>query len=349
VMEITAPVEHLEAMLSILSELVREPSFVDREVQSAKTRTLAQLANDLDDPELLADRALVRAFWGNHPYGHDVSGEPDAVKSFNREDVARFHRERYGPRVSFLSVVGAVDPAQAKKAVEAVFGSWAGGPEKPVEIPVLPAPEKAGRVVLVDKPDQTQSQVRIAGMGMPMNHPDLVASATLNAVVGAGFTSRLVDEIRVNRGLSYGVSSYFERLKTGGVFAVSTFTKTETTKEILDVAMKELGKVRKAGITPAELKRAQTYIAGLYPFRTETNEAVGALLTDIRIDGLPENHVETYRERVLATTSKEMKDVAARYLFPQPPVVVVVGNAAKVKTQVAGYGPVEVVKLSEAQ
>jgi zinc protease len=343
---VTTPAEHFPEMLSVLGQLVREPSFPEREVELARERALAGFVNDLDDPSVVADRAFTRALWGNHPYGHDVGGSAAHVRTFTRDDLVRFHRERMGPRVSLLSVVGAVDPEVVAREVEKAFAGWEGGPEAPVELPPVDT-LASGRILVVDKPEQTQTQVRMGGPGFRVGHADYFPAAAMNNVLGGGFTSRLVNEVRVERGLTYGIHSYFDMMNAGGVFGISTFTQTDKTREMIDVTLAEVAKVREKGITPAELKKAQRYLAGLYPLRTETNESVASVISDIRVHGLGDDWVEKFRERLLAVKPKQTVEVAAKYLFAKPPLIVLVGKASEVKKQLTGLGPVTVVPASD--
>ncbi|MBN1205038.1 MAG: insulinase family protein [Myxococcaceae bacterium] len=345
---VTTPAEHFPAMLAVLGQLVSEPAFPEKEVELARERSLAQFANDLDDPSTVADRAFTRALWGDHPYGHDVGGSASHVRTFTREDVARFHRERIGPKGALLVVVGAVKPEVVAAEAEKAFAPWVRTEQlEPVRAPSVEVVAQAGRILLVDKPDQTQSQVRIGGPGYRIGHPDYFAATAMNISLGGGFTSRLVNAIRVERGLSYGVGSYFDAMQAGGAFAISTFTKTASTREIIDVALAEVAKVRKGGTTPRELLAAQTYLAGLYPLRTETNDSVASVLADIRMHGLGEDWVELFRDRLRAVTPKQVKLAAAKYLFPQPPAIVVLGKASEVQKQLKGLGPITVVPVSE--
>jgi zinc protease len=343
---VTSPAEHFPAMLSLLGQLVREPTFPEREVEQARERALAGFANDLDDPSVVADRAFTRALWGDHPYGHDVGGSAAHVRTFTRDDLVRFHRERMGPRVALLTVVGAVSPGQVAEEAEKAFAGWEGGPEAPLELPSANM-VATGQVLLVDKPDQTQSQVRIGGPGFRVGHPDYFPVTAMNIALGGGFTSRLMNEVRVERGLTYGIHSYFDTMNAGGVFGISTFTKTEKTREIIDVSLGEVTKVREGGIPAAELKKAQRYLAGLYPLRTETNESVASVISDIRVHGLGDDWVEKFRERLLAVKPKQTVEVAAKYLFPKPPLLVVLGRASEVKNQLKGLGTVTVVPASD--
>src|SRR5262244_3020106 len=150
---ISTPSEHLGTMLQIVSELVREPSFPPKEVAAARERLVAQLANDVDDPALLADRALLRALWGDHPYGHDVVGTPRDAASFVRRDAVDFHRARFGPRVGLLIIVGMIEPRQARVWAERAFARWSGGPKSLPHLPPARVPAIPG-TLLVDKPEQ---------------------------------------------------------------------------------------------------------------------------------------------------------------------------------------------------
>ncbi|AGC45521.1 M16 family peptidase [Myxococcus stipitatus DSM 14675] len=344
---ITTPAEHFAQMLEVMGQLVMEPTFPESEVADARERALAQFANDLDEPSVIADRALVRALWGDHPYGHDVSGSTKTVSTFTREDVVRFHQERLGPKVAMLVVVGSVDPKKVAQAAEKAFAGWSGGPDAPMVIPALNRVVGAGRVVVVDKPDQTQSQVRLGGPGYRMGHEDYFPSTAMNIALGGGFTSRLMNEVRVNRGLTYSIGCWFDAMHAAGIFALSTFTKTESTREIIDVSLGEITKVRDSGIKPGELRDAQTYMSGLYPLRTETNESIAHSIADIRLNGLGDDWVVEFRDRLRAVTPKQVLAVARKYCFAESPAVVVLGKADAVKKQLRGLGPITVVPASE--
>jgi zinc protease len=347
---LSTPAEHLADMMDILAQVVAEPSFPEDEFLSAQQRTLAQLANDLDDPGHLADRAITRALWGDHPYGHDVGGWARAVRSFTLAEVRAFHRQRFGPRAALLSVVGAVDPEQVAELAERSFARWTGGPEAGPEVPARQRSDRAGRVIVVDKPDQTQTQVRIGAMAFPKSHPDYLPSSVVNAVLGGGFTSRLVDEIRVNRGLSYGASSYFDPLRRAGSFHVSTFTKTGSTREVLDVALREVEKMRKKGPTPAELSKARTYLCGLFPLRLEANEPLAGGILDMRIHALGDDWLSRYRGRVMAVSPGEASELAARWFLPEgDQTIALVGRAEEVARQARGLGEIQVWKAADLE
>ena len=339
---LTTPAEHLPAMLEVLSELARVPSFPEQEVRTERERSLGQFANDVDDPSLLADRALIRTGWSGHPYGHDVTGTRASVVRFERQDLVDFHAAHFGPRPAQLFVVGAVDPDAVGRQIEDAFGPWAGGPRSGVEVPPPQGVARGGTVVVVDRPEQTQSQVRLAGPAYRRGAPVQFAAQVVNVTLGAGFTSRLVREVRVKRGLSYGVGSAFDTLRAGGLFSVSSFTKVETTRQLLSVMRQEVDRMRERGPTQAEVEKAQRYLAGLFPLRTETNESLAAVLADMALYDLGDDWLDRYQDRVRAVTRAEAREAAARYCFADPPLTVVVGPAERLRPQLEKFGPVEV-------
>jgi zinc protease len=340
---LTTPAEHLRPMLEVLSELVQVPSFPETEVATERERSLGQFANDVDDPSLLADRALVRTAWAGHPYGHDVTGTRASVGQFQRDDVVRFHRQHLGPKLARLFVVGAVDAREVERSVRRAFAGWSGGPAARAVVPDTGGLVQAGRILVVDRPEQTQSQVRIAGPAYRRGAPVQFAAQVVNVTLGAGFTSRLVREVRVRRGLSYGVGSSFDTLRAGGMFSLSSFTKVETTGALLKVMRAETERMRLRGPTPAEVGKAQRYLAGLFPLRTETNESLAGVLADMALYGLGDDWLDRYRDRVRSVTRAEGAAAAARYCFPEPPLTVVVGPAERLRPVLEPMAPVDVV------
>lgn len=349
IVSLSTPAQHFEPMLEMMSRLVLEPDFPQSEVELSRRRTLAALTNDLDDPGSLADRALVRSTWGTHPYGHEVLCGKKDVLAFTQEDLKYFHRERLGPRISHLFVVGAFDSKRVMPAIERTFGGWKGGPAEPGAIPSWGGLARPGEVLIVDKPEQTQVQLRIAGRGVPRGHADHFPLVTMNCVLGGGFTSRLVTEVRVKRGLSYGADSSFDMLSVAGTFTISSFTRTESINQLIDVVLGEVKKMREGGPKKAELATVQRYISGLYPGRLETNEAVSGAIADVVHYGLNDSWISDYRERIAAVTVREAAKAAEDHLFGLERGIVLVGNAKAIRSKVERYGPVTVWRPSELE
>jgi zinc protease len=238
-------------------------------------------------------------------------------------------------------VVGSVDPERALRQVRRRLGGWRGAGDPPPELPV---PATAPRSVLVvDKPDATQTQVRIAVPALPRRSPDYFPAVVASGILGGGFTSRLMEAIRVNRGLSYGVRSRFAMSRSGGLFLVSTFTKNETAGEIVSVALDEVERFCDGGPTAEEMQRIQAYLAGLFPLSLESNEQVAEKLCDMALYGLSAEEIAEYPERVRAVSAAEVVEVARRTFPRERGVVVAVGPAARIAGQLERFGPLRVV------
>jgi zinc protease len=349
IIALSTPAKHLESMLNLMGELVLAPEFADKEIELSRRRTLAQLQNDLDDPGSLADRALVKGVWGVHAYGHDCSGGKADIQKLTRKQLVQFQKEKMGPQISQLYIVGDVDMKHVTPLVQKVFGKWSGGPKEIPKIPQWNGLAHSGKVFIVDKPEQSQAQVRIGAKGVKRGHAQHFALTAMNTVLGGGFTSRLVTEIRVKRGLTYGAGSSFEMLSNTGSFTVSSFTKTESVNELIDVALGEVKKMKTKGPSANELQTVQRYISGLYPARLETNDSVAGAISDIVHYNLSKDWISQFRERLCAVTVKEAAAAASEHLFEKERVLALCGNAKELAPKLAKYGPVTVMKPAELE
>lgn len=346
----TVPSEYLDVALEIVAELATAPAFPKDELDAQKRRNLAELQKVLDDPSAIADRVLLRALIPGHPYAAPGGGTSRTVGSFTRKDVTEFHARHFGPKRATLLVVGDVEPAVALQLATEKLGGWKGGSEVPAA-PALPKAPAKTKLLVVHKRESTQAQIRFVSLAFPhRTDPDYFPGVLANTVFGGGFTSRLMDEIRVNRGLSYGARTSFRHARHGGFLLFSSFTKNETIGELLKVALAEAEKLRAAGLTAAELERARRYVSGLYPLRLETNEQIAGALAERKMYGLPDGWVEQYRGRLEAVTLEEANATAKRWFFAGPLAIVLVGDEAAIRKglQDAGLtGEIEVIAIEE--
>ncbi len=338
---LSAPVEFLSKLLEVVTDVAMNPVFPQREVSRIRRREEAALLHDLDEPSVIADRAMVTAAFGAHPYGHPVEGRRTHLRAMSRADAVAFHRRWYDPALATLVVVGAALPQEALALARERLGGWRSRLAAPPEVPPPETPPRS--VLVVDKPDLTQCQVRIALPALARGSPQYFPALVANAILGGGFTSRLMEAIRVNRGLSYGVRSRFAMSRVGGLFFISTFTKVETTGEIVKVALDEVARFCEEGPTAEELERAQSYLGGLFPLSLETHEQLAEKVCDMKLYGFPVEEVTGYRERVRAVTAQQCREVARRHFPLERGVIVAVGPARKAAPALQGFGPVTVV------
>jgi zinc protease len=343
----TVPSEHTETALDVIADLARRPTFPKEEFDLARRRELAQLQQDLDNPSGMADRVLVRFFYGEgHPYSHPVEGRTASMKKLKRDDVLAFHKDTYSPSKAMLVFAGDVDPKTAKSLAEKFVGDWT-GPEIKQSVVPMPAAAKGLEILLVDKADATQAQIRISVPGISRRDPSYYATQLANVPVGGAFTSRLVDEIRVNRGLSYSVGTRVVASRDVGAITFSSFTKTESVRELIDVALKVLGDFHEKGPSEDEIARAKKLEIGLYPGRVESVEQLGAALASMRVLGLPFDTVAKYRESMAAVTPSEAAQAAKRFPSAAGAKIVVLGKAAEIRPQLEGLGTVTLGKLKD--
>jgi zinc protease len=338
---LSAPVEELPRCLEILADVATAPTFPLAEVNRLRRREIASLAHDLDEPAVIADRAMLEAAFGRHPYGHPPEGRARDLRAARRADLTAFHGRHFRPGAAILVVVGTTPADEVLALARSRFGRWRG--EDGASLAIAPPAPPRRAVLVVDKPDVTQTQVRIASAGFPRRSPDYHSGVVASALLGGGFTSRLMEAIRVNRGLSYGVRSRFATSGAGGLFFISTFTKVETTADIVEVALEETSRFCEGGPTAEELERMQSYLCGLFPLSLETHDQLAEKLADLALYELPDAEITEFRDRVQAVGSEDCREAAARYFPLERRVVVAVGPARRIARTLERFGPVRVV------
>jgi len=350
---LTVPAELSGRALDALLEVALEPAFEDAEISAARRRAVASLQSDLDEPSSVAGRAVVTLGYGSgHPYAHPGQGFRRDVETFRREDALGFHATRYQQQGALLAVVGQGSPAELLDLVKAKLGQWEGSwpgrsQRGALQFAGLP-PGEGMRAMVIHKPDATQAQVRIVSPGLPRSTPRYAEAVVSNTVLGGGFTSLLVDAIRVDRGLSYSVHTRLHMNRRAGLSVFSSFTKNETLRELVDVALEKMRAYAQSGPTEDALEKARRYLAGLFPLGLESHEALAEQIADALLDGLGLEHIQTYRSRVLAVTAAQARDIAAE-ISPvrDGALLIVVGEADAARQALNGLCPVDVRQLEE--
>ncbi len=331
--------ENLPLALELVADVALSPSFPKKEFDTHQRRVLAELAQELDDPGVVGDRAMLRTILPKgHPYALPTSGTRKGVASIKRGDVVKFHAKNYAPSRATLIVVGDVDVQEVQKLARKHFGKWDTKAPPETRAPAA-EPLKKNRILVVHKAKATQVQVRlIAPAFTSKTDPTYFPATVANGAFGGGFTSRLVDEIRVNRGLSYNAGTRFMQLRGAGFFLFKSFTKNESVGELLQVLLAEADKARTQGFTAAELDRTRSYLAGLYPLRLETNDQIAATLGELLLYDLPRDWVSNYRAQLANVTAEQANEAARTWFFAQPYGVVLVGDRKAIEAGLAAAG-----------
>jgi zinc protease len=331
--------------LEMLHDCVVAPTFPAEELQRKKDEALGEIASDRDDPSTVADRELLPFLMGRSPLAHTPIGREAAVKTLTREDVAAFHRAHFSPENAMLALVGDVDPKEALKALEEAFKEWK-PPDTKHPIPYEPLARTGGRkVMIVSKPEVTQTQIRMACPGVARNHPDFFPITVANTILGGGFTSRLVNEVRVVQGLTYGIGSGFRMYRNAGTFGISTFTRNATLRKCIDATLAVVKQLLDQGPSEEELAKAKRYLTGQFPLELQAPDALAAQLLDVEFYGLDPRFVEKFDENVNAVTMTDCRRALKSYFCTDELRILVVSNPDTAKKALEGLGPIEVKQI----
>jgi len=335
----------LDAILDILGDVVLRPRFEEDEAVRARGELLAILERATDDPRYLERRFAALALYEGERAGLPLSGSPETVASFDAQGARAFHAQMFVPNNAIFFASGDLDASELLDRVRAVFGAWPAGevpgPGSPLRSPTPPA----RRILIVDRPDLGQARINLAHEGISRTDPDRIAVGLLNeAIGGSGFSSRLMQSVRAEAGLTYGVSSGFSMLRDGGTFTVATFTRGAEVRRVIDPLLAELERARREPPAGRELEEIRALQVGEFALGIETSDAVLDSLVNLDVYGLPEDSLDTYRARVRAVGAEDVARLARALLHPERTAIVVVGPAEELSPQLEDLGPIEIVQ-----
>jgi zinc protease len=337
--------EDFPTLLANLAEVVQTPSFPPEEFPLLQGRRRAELAQILDDPREVASRRFTRLFFQGAPYGHAVRGEMESLETLSLADVQEFYQRQFTPQTATLVIVGRLPFERMADAVEKAWSSWGG--LGPPESPYTQAPEAtcSPDIYLLDRPELTQSEIRVGALGLPRSHPDFFPLRLVNYVLGeGGFSSRLMARIRSDLGLTYGIRSQFFFRRAPGPFLVSTFTPAAHTAQVVQEIKAVMEQVRENGVTAQELEEAQSYYTGHFPLGLETPRALCRRVLSIDLYDLGLDYLTCYCERIRQVTPDAARAAAQAHLKPEELVTLVVGPASQCRELLAELGPVKLLE-----
>lgn len=336
-----------EQMLTVLHSVLTQPGFDQAEFDKLKARQIAAVGQAKESPRMVIDLYFNKLVFGSHPYGNAISGTAESLKAISQQQVKNFHQSYYQPGNTAISVVGDFKPAVMKAQLQKLFAGWKNSQAvaQPDLTAALPKADKA-KVLLVNKADAIETTFSIGGVGIKQDNPDYVGISVVNTVLGGRFTSWLNDELRVNSGLTYGARSGFERYSVSGTFSIGSFTKTDSTKAAVDLALKTYQRLWDKGIDQATLDSAKAYVKGQFPPRFETNTALAGLLADMYLYGFNKDFINSFQSKVDQLTVSESKRLINSY-FPKDKLqFVLIGKAEAIKDIAKTYGEVTQVEIT---
>lgn len=332
-----------DKLLSLYSDIVMNPAFLDVEVNRAKSQTIAQQQKKVDDPSSFANDSFDEFLFKGHPYANDISGTPASVKKITKQDIIRHYLNNYRPNNAQLAVVGRFDKAFEAKVGEA-FKKWSGKPIRDFTAPEL-KPIEGMEVKLLSRPGLQQAQIRIGEFGIRRNDPDFLKLRLANVALGGEFGSRLNQHVRDDLGLTYSIYSYFDSRADRGVFAINTFTKNETIGKTLDESLKVFSSFVEKGLTEAELKASKEQMLGQFPRAIETADRLAYNILILNYYGVPLSYLQDFNKNVAALSLAEVNQSIQKNLSSKNLRVLVYADEKKVGDQLKDYKPtVEKVK-----
>lgn len=333
--------------IALVADATLHAAFPEDEVRKALARRVDAIRAVKDNPGGAINSYYRSFFFGSgHPYGR-VPDEA-TLDRIRREDILDYHKRMYVGRNLIVIVAGDFDPAAAKTRVVETFGAAPPGNAYAWVDDQPPAANTSPRVLLIDKPDATQTYFVIAQPGVRRSTPDRVVLSLVNTLFGGRFTSMLNEELRINTGLTYGASSGVQMSRLTGGLLISTFTKTETTARAIDLALDILKRLQEKGITAEQLASVKAYTKGTYPpQRVQTADQIASVLGEMELFGLGRDEVDQFFARVDAVTLEQANAVARRYYRAENLTFVLLGNASKIREVAAKYGPKVVEKAAK--
>jgi zinc protease len=328
----------LDRMLEILAGVLTDPAYPAEEVATERERLADHIQVAQSQPAHLARTALLKRMYGRHPYAVQTP-EPEQVRGVRPAQLRALHADRVRPDGAVLVLVGDINPEKAIDAADKALGSWT-GPGRDGNVPPTPALEP-GPLVLVDRPGSVQSSLRMALPAVPRTHPDYAALQLANLIFGGYFSSRWVENIREDKGYTYGPHTSIEHFVAGSALVVAAEVATEVTGPSLLETLYELGRIASLPPGEEELEQARRYALGTLRLGMSTQAGLAGLASMYASFGLRLDYLREHSAALAAAPREEVAEVAARYLAPSQAVAVVLGDADKVEAPLAALTAVE--------
>jgi zinc protease len=327
--------EFAPQLMTMVADVALNPTFPPDELAIAKQQHLQGVSQQKASPQFLANRTFRQALFGTHPYARTSETEA-TLGIIDRDKLVAFHRDHYSPSNAFLLIVGAVETDATMAAAEKAFGGWA---KRDVKPPVFAAaPALSGRhVYFVQRPNSIQSSIALGNIAIKRSDPHWFELTLANTIYGGAFNSRIIRNIREEKGYTYSPQSALTGFGDAGFYRFAADVRNEVTGATLTEVFKEIDKLRAEGSAGTELAGAKQYLRGNYGTQLASQAGVAATLNNVYVFGLPKDYPETFGAKIAAVTPEQLKAASATLLGSDNSVIAIVGDWAKVKDQLAAY------------
>ncbi|WP_417615870.1 M16 family metallopeptidase [Oceanisphaera sp.] len=327
---ITTMTDTLPQTLELVEELLFKPGFREQDFKQVKTRVLESMAQSRHQPSWLAQQTFRQLMYGDTRMGLPDEGLPEQVAAITLEQVRDYYERYYNPAHGHVLVAGDIEPAQAKKAFS-FLTHWQGDAPQIPEVEERPQPAKPG-IYIVDVPDAVQSVLRVGRRALPIDATGPFFHANLmNFNLGGNFNSRINQNLREDKGFTYGASSYFTGNRNAGVFLVATDVRGDVTAEAIKNILHEFERFKKEGPSEAELAYLRSSYSQQDALAYETLSNKAGFLLQLAMMELSPDYLEQQQKIVSDVNAKALTELASQWLDPSDMVIVVVGDKAKLE------------------
>lgn len=331
--------KYKEKLLEVLKSVVLEPAFPEDELEKLRQRTLSNLISERSEPDALIGKLRRKLVYGEGAYGSFQTEE--SVASITRDDLIAFHKSHFLPNNASLAIVGSFDGPDEVSRVERELGEW-----KSAELPPLPDlsfPEvKGGTVHLLDREDSVQSTLRVAQQSVPKSNPDTPELRVVMSILGGGFSGRLFQNLREDKGYTYGAGAYSANAAKLGAIISYADVRNEVTADAVKEIFNELNRIREEPIPVAELEMHQKYLAGNYMLSLEQPLTIARLVQEIDVYDLAPDYYQTYVSQLMSVTPELATKLANKYILPDKSIVAVVGKREEIGESLQAIGSITV-------
>ena len=336
-------------MVELLADVLQRPRLEAEQFANVRARQIEFIRSakdsELDSLTPVYGKALI---FRNHPYAKPAMGSEAGLAAIEHEHLKEFYESQFGADRLIVSVAGDFKNAAMKQLLTQAFAGWRKAPAQLAQASA-PARQTGRRVLLVDAPESVQSYFWAGNVGVARTFPQRAALDVVNTLFGGRFTSMLNSELRINSGLSYGARSRFERLTQPGTWQMSSYTRTETTVEAIDLALNVLDRLHNEPIDPTMLASGKAYVKGQFPLGLETADQWAGTLADLEFYRLDRSYIDRYADALGSVTDTQAKKVIDD-VFPssQNVTLVVIGQASSIREGLRKFGPITEMKLNDA-
>jgi predicted Zn-dependent peptidase len=327
-----------EELYQLIFTITTQPHFPADELETERVKLIEGLRIARATPQFLAGEKLQHLIYGNHPYGRPEPAE-SAIRKTTRRQLHELHQGTFLPSASQLTVVGDVEPRRTVARLRRAFGPWS-GPRRLVKVPRV-HPQVAPAVTFIDRPGSVQTVILTGASGPPIGHPDQIPLALASAVLGGSFSSRLMANLREDKGYTYSPHTMSEAHLRDSLIGAALDVRTEVTAPSFVELNYELGRLATVEVDADELEESRNYLAGVRVILLQTQAGLASSLSQVRGHGLDHHYLEGYSAGLTAVTPADLRRVAARYLAPSNLTTVMVGDSSQAAEAVSRVVPVQ--------